>query len=400
MGYKYTVCMIIKKAYKFRLRPNEEQQALLMQFAGHTRFAWNKGLSLNRSRLERGDRIMYYHELDFWSKLWKRSEEFAFLKDCPAHLIQQKLRDLDRAFRDGFDTKQPGKRMPRFKRRGSDDSFRFPAADQVKLEYRHVTFPKLGRMRFYRSRAINSTIKNYTVLRKAGHWYMSIQVELKLDVPSIPASNAAIGLDLGIAHFVTSSEGMHYASTHSYRKSLKKLAKMQRSLSRKQKGSSNWKKQRRKISRLHHHIANQRYDSLHKLSTELSKNHAMIAVEKLQVKNMSRSARGSMDSPGVQVAAKAGLNRSILDQGWSQFRQQLSYKMQWRGGLLVEVDPKYTSQRCHGCDHVAKANRKSQSCFVCEHCHMTCHADVNAAKNILAAGHAELACGASAVARL
>src|SRR3990167_750048 len=107
--------MLIKKAYKFRLKPSKVQEALLHNFAGQTRYVWNKALGLNLARLKSGQRIMYYQELDFWSKLWKKSEEYGFLRECPAHLLQQKLRDLERAFKDAFDKRQLNKRLPRFK---------------------------------------------------------------------------------------------------------------------------------------------------------------------------------------------------------------------------------------------------------------------------------------------
>ena len=125
----------------------------------------------------------------------------------------------------------------------------------------------------------------------------------------------------------------------------------------------------------------------------------MIVVEALKIKNMSKSASGTVDNPGKNVSAKSGLNKSILDQGWYEFRRQLDYKSTWRGGHVVEVPPQYTSQRCSSCQHIDALSRQSQEKFACIKCHKQMNADVNAAKNILAAGHAVLACGASALAR-
>ena len=124
---------MIKKAYKFRLKPTAVQAQWLHQYAGHTRFVWNKALAMNLNRLKAKQPILYYQELDFWSKLWKQSDEYGFLKECPAHLIQQKLKDLERAFKDAFDKKQPNKRLPTFKRRGTDDGFRFPAPNHITI---------------------------------------------------------------------------------------------------------------------------------------------------------------------------------------------------------------------------------------------------------------------------
>ena len=388
--------MKIKKAYKFRLRPNTAQSVLLHSYAGHVRFLWNKALDLNLTRLKSKQRIMYYQELDFWSKLWKKSDEYGFLKECPAHLLQQKLRDLDKAFRDCFDKKQPNKHLPRFKKRGVRDSFRFPAPNQIHLEHSYITFPKLGRMKFYRSQTIEGDIKNYTISRKGLHWYVSVQVEIELAATTTNNLAKEIGLDVGIKHFVSTSDGRQITPINSYRGLADKLAIAQRKLSKKTKYSSNWKKQQNRIRKIHIKIADIRHDFLHKLTTNISKSHAIIVVEDLKIKNMSKSAKGTIDEPGKNVRAKSGLNKSILDQGWYEFRRQLDYKSYWRGGRLVEVAPQYTSQKCSNCHYISADNRPNQKTFACTKCSFEDNADVNAAKNILAAGHAVMACGASA----
>ncbi|MFP4080869.1 MAG: RNA-guided endonuclease InsQ/TnpB family protein, partial [Ectothiorhodospira sp.] len=155
----------------------------------------------------------------------------------------------------------------------------------------------------------------------------------------------------------------------------------------------NWIKAKARVQKIHTRIANTRRDSLHKLTTTLSKNHAAVVIEDLQVRNMSRSAAGTVDQPGRNVRAKSGLNRAIRDQGWFEFRRQLEYKQAWRGGMVIAVPPHHTSRKCPACGHVDKANRKTQARFECVRCGHTAHADVNAAVNILAAGHAVMACG-------
>ena len=152
-------------------------------------------------------------------------------------------------------------------------------------------------------------------------------------------------------------------------------------------------KAKARVQKLHTRIGNIRRDHLHKLSATLSQNHAGIVIEDLRVRNMSRSASGTVEQPGENTRAKAGLNRSILDQGWFEFRRQLEYKQAWRGGMVVAVDPRNTSRTCPACGHAAKDNRPTQSRFECVACGYTAHADVNAARNILAAGHAVMACG-------
>lgn len=173
----------------------------------------------------------------------------------------------------------------------------------------------------------------------------------------------------------------------------RKLAKEQRKLARKIKFSENWKKQRKVIARLHNRIGNARYDFLQKATTTISKNHAMIVLEDLEVSNMTKSASGSLSKPGKNVAAKRSLNKRILDQGWSEFARELEYKQLWRGGIVVKVPPNYTSQTCSCCGHLSKENRKTQSEFRCGSCGHKENADINAAKTILAAGHAAFACG-------
>ena len=155
----------------------------------------------------------------------------------------------------------------------------------------------------------------------------------------------------------------------------------------------NWRKQKARIQKIYSKITHIRRHFLHQVSTYLSKNHAMIVVEDLKITNMSRSAKGTEQMPGHHVKAKSGLNKSILDQGWGEFKRQLEYKLTWLGGLFLKVSPKHTSQKCHVCGHTEKANRLSQSGFVCLACAHSANADVNAAKNILAAGYAVLACG-------
>ncbi|RAP70199.1 RNA-guided endonuclease InsQ/TnpB family protein, partial [Candidatus Erwinia dacicola] len=197
----------------------------------------------------------------------------------------------------------------------------------------------------------------------------------------------------GVTKLATLSDGTVYHPANSFKANQRKLAMLQRQLSRKEKFSANWQKQKRKIQRHHSHIANIRRDYLHKVTSKISKNHAMIVIEDLKVSNMSKSAKGTSEQHGRNVRAKSGLNRSILDQGWYEMRRQLEYKQLWRGGQVLAIPPAYTSQRCACCGHTAKENRLSQSRFECLECGYTENADVNGARNILAAGHAVLACG-------
>ena len=384
----------IRKAYKVRLKTNRETESKLVRFCGSARFVWNKSLAMNLERLEKGHGILWYHELAFWLRLWKRSDEYGFLKECPSQVLQQKLMDLDRAFRDCFDRSQPWKRLPVFKRKGRGDGIRFPQG--FKVDNRRIYLPKIGWVGFFWSRPIDGTIKNITISARAGRWYASIQTEQDLEIQKHP-SESEIGIDAGIKCFAAFSDDTLVEGVNSFRKHEDALAREQRKLARKEKGSQNWKKQKSKISRLHHTIANVRSDFLHKLSTETSKSHAKVYVEGLNIRGMSASARGTAEEPGRNVRAKSGLNKSILDQGWFEFKRQLDYKLDWQGGSLVEVESRYSSQRCSCCGYTSKENRRSQAVFVCLACGYEQHADVNAARNILTVGQTGMACGSNRI---
>jgi IS605 OrfB family transposase len=387
--------MQTNKAFRYRLKPTPEQLTQFEVYAGHCRFLWNKCLELNLQRLKNRQYIMYYQEMDFFSKLWKNSEEYGFLRECPAHCLQQKLRDLERAFKDCFDKNQPGKRLPTKRKKNIHDSFRFPEPKQIELQHNRIKLPKLGWVKFFHSQKVTGTIRHATISREGNHWYISICVEFEQKLSKqLPTS--AIGIDVGVANFAAISNGVLIEPVNSFRHYEKRLAILQRRLSKREKFSNNWKKVLTKIRNIHRKIARVRRDFLHKLTTTLSKSHAMVVVEALKIINMSKSAKGDLQNPGRNVKAKSGLNKSILDQGWGEFKRQLKYKLEWCNGIYVEVEPRYTSQKCSKCGNTNRANRTSQDKFCCQSCYYTEHADINAALNILAAGQAVMACGASA----
>ena len=375
--------MKIYKAYKFRLKTKPDQERLFRQYAGCCRFVWNKALALQKQRLDAGEKVLSYARLCKCLTVWKREEDTAFLAEAPIHPLQQTLKFLDRAIKEAFD-KTNRKRFPRFKKKGQHtDSFRHP--DCFKLDDDRVFLPKIGWVRFRKSREINGTPRNVTVSRRGEYWYVSIQTEREIADPVHPSASA-VGIDLGITRFATLSDGSFLRPLNSFRNLEQKLAREQRKLARKVKSSANWQKQKNKITRLHIHIADTRNDYLHKASTSISKDHAVVVLEDLRISNMSASAKGTIEQPGRNVRAKAGLNRAILDQGWYEFRRQLEYKELWRGGWVVAVPPQYTSQTCPDCGHVSADNRRTQARFICLKCGFEENADLVGAMNILAAG--------------
>ncbi|MDM2845495.1 transposase [Citrobacter sp. Cpo090] len=378
-----------RQAFKFRLRPDGQQEREMRRFAGACRFVFNRALARQNENHETGNKYISYTKMTSWLVEWKNSPEMQWLKDAPSQPLQQSLKDLERAYKNFF---QKRAAFPRFKKRGQNDAFRYPQGVKLDQGNSRIFLPKLGWIRYRNSRQVTGMVKNVTVSQSCGKWYISIQTESEVSTPVHPSASM-VGLDAGVAKLATLSDGTVFESVNSFHKNQKKLARLQRQLSRRVKFSNNWQKQKRKIQRLHSRIANIRRDYLHKVTTTISKNHAMIVIEDLKVSNMSKSAAGTISQPGRHVRAKSGLNRSILDQGWYEMRRQLEYKQLWRGGQVLAVPPAYTSQRCTCCGHTAKENRLSQSKFRCQACGYTANADVNGARNILAAGHAVLACG-------
>lgn len=378
------------QAFKFELRPDGQQEGQMRRFAGACRFVFNKALALQKERYEQGEKKLGYAGLCKELTAWRNGSETPWLADAPVHPLQQTLKDLERAYANFFAKRAD---FPRFKKKGQSDSFRYPDAKQIKLDQGNsrIFLPKLGWIRFRKSRDVLGALKNVTVSLSCGKWLMSIQTEREVEQP-IP-NGGAVGVDMGIARFATLSDSTYYAPLNSFKRHETALRKAQQAMSSKVKFSSNWKKAKARVQKIHTRIGNARRDYLHKVTTTISKNHAMVCVEDLQVRNLSRSAAGTAEQPGRQVRAKSGLNKSILDQGWFEFRRQLDYKLAWNGGWLIAVPPQNTSQTCPACGHVHADNRRTQADFACVECGFKENADLVGAINILARGHRVAACG-------
>jgi len=377
------------QAYKYELMPDGQQKRDMSHFAGSCRFVYNKALALQKERYEADKQTRFsYTVLANLLPTWKR--ELAWLKLSPAQTLQQSLKDLERAYVNFFAKRAE---FPRFKKKGVRDSFRYPQPQQIKLDEANsrLFLPKLGWLRYRNSRKVQGEIRNATVSLRARRWFVSIQTEREVAKP-LPKATSAIGIDVGIARFATFSDGSYLAPLNSFKWHETALRKAQQSLSRKQKFSRNWSRAKSKIQRIQTRIGNARHDYLHKATTTISQNHAMVCIEDLQVRNMSKSAAGTSEAPGRNVKAKSGLNKAILDQGWFEFRRQLHYKLDWSGGMLIAVPPQNTSRTCPACGHISRDNRQTQAEFVCVECGYENNADVVGAINILRAGHARLAC--------
>lgn len=376
------------QAYRFELQPNGEQQHLMRRFAGSCRYVYNKALALQQERHEAGEKKLGYAALCKALTEWKGQPQTLWLNETPSQALQQALKNLERAYKNFFEKRAD---FPRFKKKGVSDSFRYPQGIKLDQGNSRVFLPKLGWLRYRNSRDVLGEVKNVTVNQSCGKWFVSIQTEREVDQP-LPQGEA-VGIDMGIARFATLSDGSHLEPLNSFKKHQQRLTRYQRAMSRKVKFSNNWKKAKVHVQRIHTRIANARKDFLHKASCQISQNHAMIAIEDLQVRNMSKSAKGNSEQHGKHVKQKSGLNLSILDQGWFEFRRQLEYKSAWNGGFVVAVPPQYTSQTCPCCGHVSKDNRQTQAKFECVECGFEENADLVGAINILARGHRVLACG-------
>lgn len=374
------------QAYKFRLKTNGQHDREMKSIAGAQRFVFNKALALSNRYYRRFKQSAGYVNLANQLPKWKKLHPF--LKQIPSQTLQQSLKDLDRAFTNFFKSNAD---FPRFKKKGISTSFRYPQGVKLEQNNNRIYLPKVGYLRYINSRLVEGLVKNVTISKKNEFWHISIQTEREVQEQLHP-STSAIGIDVGINRFAALDDESYFKPVNALKNNLVKLAKYQRAVSRKVKFSKNWMKAQRKVSKLHTSIANVRQDFLHQTSNEISKNHALIFIEDLKVVNMSKSAKGDSEHPGRMVKQKSGLNRSILDQSWGEFRRQLEYKSNWLGGEVIAVNPRNTSRTCPSCYHISKDNRKTQALFLCIACGYTHNADVVGAINIKRAGHAQMAC--------
>lgn len=406
--------MKVLKAYRFKLKPSPEAESLLYRMAGCGRLVYNKSLELMldiarqqlgvegdrkalykhlnglapRERIELAKRFPSSAGLNKLVTQWKSEPELAFLKEAYTDNLQQRQRDLrDKAIKDWCSGKR-GFPVFRTKRIAHHSTLRFVNFPKYcVLDHCRIKLPnKLGWIKMHQSRAIEGETRNATVsLDACGNWHVAIMCSVEVDPIRTP-DQGAVGIDMGIAKNMTLSDGTTFAGVRSFAAMQERLATAQRKLKHKERGSANWKKQKRKIARIHQRIRDVRRDYQHKATTEISNNHAMVAVEDLRVASMSKSARGTVAQPGRNVRQKTGLNRSILDQGWYEIRRQLEYKMAWTGGLFLTVSPRHTSQTCPACLYKSADNRKTQASFLCTHCGYAENADVVGAINVLHRG--------------
>lgn len=384
---------------RFRLYPTGDQAEQLAQVIGVCRALYNAaleqritayrshGVTLN-SFSQNADltELLHAEDLEWVGAVASRDS------------LKIVLRDLDSAYSRFF--KGLGG-FPKFKRRGVGESFKCTGGTygfrRVNRKWAEVRVPKIGWVRCRLHQPIRGQMKSATFSRDAVGWHVAITVELTGPAPK-RAPAAPIGLDRGVAATVATSDGELFSVPKLPAGQARRRRALELKLARQQKRSNRRRRTVAALGRLRAREARRREACLHELTTKIAREHGVVAIEDLRVQNMTRSARGTVEEPGVNVRAKAGLNRAILEQGWGELRRQLQYKVSWRGGEVVEVDPRHTSQMCSSCGHVAPENRESQAVFECVSCGFFDHADVNAARNILArACHLTVGSGARIV---
>jgi putative transposase len=370
----------VKRAYKYRFYPSPEQEAELLRTLGCVRKVWNLALDARTTAwYQRHERVTYVQSSAMLTE-WKHSEELAYLNEVSSVPLQQSLRHLQGAFAAFWDKRS---KYPRFKsRRKSRQS-----AEYTRSAFRYrdgqVTLAKMGApldIRWSRSLPDGAEPSTVTVsMDAAGRWFVSLLIEEEIE--QRPAADFSVGIDAGITSLLTLSTGEKIANPRHERRDRVRLAKAQRMLSRKQKGSANREKASRKVARVHARIADRRADFLHKVTTRLVRENQALVVEDLSVRNMVRNR---------------SLARAISDASWAELRFMLEYKCDWYGRDLIVIDRWYPSSRtCSACGHVAASMPLSVREWDCSNCGTRHDRDVNAARNIRAAGLAVSACGGS-----
>ncbi|MEM9338574.1 MAG: transposase [Bacteroidota bacterium] len=360
-------------AYTYKLKLTSQQAVKAEEWMGTCRLIYNMALSICKESRSKLGKNVYRQELQ--KQVTQLREAFQWIRDVQSQVLQSPLIRLENAFK----KTTAGGGYPKYKKKGASFSFTFP--QNVSFEKGRFFLPKFGWVKVHRDRWPEGKIRQATVRYECGEWFLS--VSFAKEIAPLLSNENQVGIDMGVAHMYATSDGYLEDSLQIYRSYLARLRVEQRALSRKVKYSSNWTKQKKRIAKIHRKIARKRADFHQKKSMQLIYKYGLLAIEDLKLRNLTHSAKGTLMEPGTQVKAKSGLNRSILDAGIGNFVRMLEYKADWYGRKVVKVNPMYTSQQCRACGSVNKQNRHKES-FVCTSCGHKAHADVNAAKNILA----------------
>jgi putative transposase len=356
------------KAFRYRLNPTKAQEAVLNEQLWLCRQLYNSALQERRDAYKKaGKTITGYDQMKSLTEIKEALPEY---KGVYSQVLQDVLKRLDKSFKGFFSRIKAGRTpgYPRFQGRDRYDSLCYPQSG-FSVSDKTAFFSKIGNIRIRLHRPLEGKSKTATIRRECGGWYVSSVCEV--EPKPLPETGSSVGVDVGTTWFAITSDGEFVENPRHFQSSMKKLRVAQRSVSRKKNKRSNRRRKAvQQVAKLHRKVSRQRLDFHHKTAVKLVRGNDLIAHEDLNVGGMGRG----------------NLARSIHDVGWSQFFSLLSQKAECAARSVVRVDPRYTSQGCNQCGYVSKANRLSQSRFVCQRCGHTENADVNAARNILRSG--------------
>lgn len=356
------------KAYKYRIYPTKEQITLIEKHFGSTRFLYNYFLEYRQKEYAKGNKKVGYMITQGELTKLKKQKEYEWLNECGSQSLQMALRDLDSAY-SRFFKKQGG--YPKFKSK-KHTSQSFTAPQNIKVANNRVYLPKFTKdgikVKLHREIPSNAVLKQATISRQNNQYFVSILIDNGNAIPKPTKVKSSVGLDMGLTDLIITSDGVKYPNNKYFAKSQQKLKKLQRRLSKKKKGSNKYHKATLRVQKLHTKIVNQRKDTLHKISNEITNLYDIICLETLNVRGIQKNRR---------------LAKSIADVAWSEFMRQLEYKAQWKGKTVLKIDQWFpSSQICSNCGASSGKKELHIRKWECPECHAKHDRDINASINI------------------
>lgn len=323
----------MNKVFKYKLRPNSTQRNTFEQWTGTCRFVYNLALEHRITAYQSAKVSVSEFDQNNELKHIKKTEGFQWIGDVYSQVLQDVVKRVDRSYKNFF----RGAGFPKWAKRGQYNSFTFPQINNLRIENNRIKLPKIGFVKLWYHRNIEGIPKQIQIVKQLNSWYICIVC--KIEPKQFKGENQAVGIDLGVTRLATLSDGSYFNNPKFFNHYRSKLRIKQRKLSRQKKFGANWYKTKHQISKLHHKIANCRKDYLHKVSHEITSKFNIVIMEDLKLSNMTKSAKGTLESHGKMVKQKSGLNRSLLDSGLAMLSTMIEYKTKHQGGLFSNVLP-------------------------------------------------------------